>query len=68
MLEYHSHMSPVNIDIYLHISDIDTVKDNLASRRILHTVKTAQKGALTGARRSDNNEDISLIYGDIDSL
>ena len=61
-------MSPVNIDIDLHISDIDTVKDNLASRRILHTVETAQKGALTGARWSDNNEDISLIYGEVDSL
>ena len=38
MLEYHSHMAAMNINIYFHICNINTVKNDISACRIFHTV------------------------------
>jgi DNA-binding sugar fermentation-stimulating protein len=37
-LEYHSHMAAMNINIYFHICNINTVKNDTSACRIFHTV------------------------------
>ena len=48
MLEYHAHLSSMDIDIDLHICNIHPVEDNLSRCRVFHTVQAAEKCTLTG--------------------
>ena len=66
MLEYHSHVTAVDIDIHLHVRDVNALEDNASGRRVLHTVEAPQEGTLTGAGRSEHCDDIAFIDGDVD--
>ena len=68
MLEYHSHMTAVNIDIHLHISNIHAVEDNASSRRILHTIQASEEGTFSGTGRTEHNYNVPFVDGDIDAL
>ena len=68
MLEYHPHMTPVHVNIHTHICDIDTVEYDASPARILHTIETAQKGALPRPGRPDHCYDIALIDGYVNSF
>ena len=66
VLEYHSHVTAVDIDIHLHVRDVNALEDNASGRRVLHTVEAPQEGTLTGAGRSEHCDDIAFIDGDVD--
>ena len=68
MLEHHAHLAAVDIDIDLGVGYIDAVKYYLAAGGILHAVEAAEECALTGAGGADDDNDITLIYRDIDAL
>ena len=68
MLEHHSHLSAVDIDVYLHVGDIHTLKDYLAGGRILHAVEAAQEGALSGAGGAYDNNYVALVDSHIYAL
>ena len=38
MLEYHSHMTTVDIDINLRVCNIDTIEDDLTACWVFHTI------------------------------
>lgn len=68
MLENHSHMAAMLININLHICDINTIKDNASACRVFHTVQASQKCTFTGAGWSEYRNDIAFIDRNIDSL
>ena len=68
MLEHHSHLSAVDIDIDLGVGDIHALEYNLAGGRILHAVEAAQECALSGAGRADDNNDVALVDSHVDAL
>lgn len=68
MLEHHAHLAAVDIDIDLGVGYIDAVEYYLAAGGILHAVEAAEECALTGAGGADDDNDITLIYRDIDAL
>ena len=54
-------MSAVKIDIHLHVSNINTVKNDAAAGWIFHTVQAPQEGTFSGTRRSEHRNDITLV-------
>ena len=44
------------------------INDNLAVRRLLKQVDTADKGAFPGAGQADDAEDLTVVYGQVDIL
>jgi hypothetical protein len=68
VLEYHTDVASVNINIHGHVCDIHAIENDLSCRRILHAVQTAQESTFSGAGGADNGYDIALIHGEINSL
>ena len=63
MLEHHTDMLPVQVNIGLGIGDILSLKKNLPCRRLLQQVQGAQKGGFAGTGGSHNYHYLSLGYG-----
>ena len=61
-------MSAVQIDVHLHVGDINTIKNNAAAGGIFHTVQAPQEGTFSGTRRSEHCNDITFVDRDIDPL
>ena len=68
MLEHHTHVAAVHIDIYLWIRNIHTIENNLAAGRILHTVQATEKGTFSGTGRTNNNDNLSFFDVHVDSI
>ena len=47
MLENHTHMTAVYVDINLRVCYINTIEYNLTAGRIFHTIQTAKKCTFT---------------------
>ena len=68
MLEHHTHVTAVYIDVHPEVCNINSIENNLPAGRILHTVQASQKGTFSGTRWSHNNDNIALVDSDIDTL
>ena len=66
MLEHHTHVAAVHIDIYFWIRNIHTIENNLAAGRILHTVQATEKGTFSGTRLADKGYRFSFRNDQID--
>ena len=69
MLEYHTDMLPVQVNIGLGIGDIPFPrKESAPCRRLLQQVQGAKKGGFAGTGGSHNHHYLALGYGGADIL
>ena len=61
MLEYHSHLLTVFINIYLLVRNVSSFKINMPFGRSLQEVQRTQKCGFTGARRPDDYNHFSFM-------
>ena len=78
MLEYHTHLLPVDIDVHLDLlsgfgilvaflGNVNTMEDNLPFIQSFQQIHTPQQGALAGAGGADDGHHVPLvdIHGNI---
>src|SRR5699024_792817 len=68
VLEHHSHVPAVKIDIHLHIRNVHAVENDTAAGWVFHTVQAPQECTFSGTRRSEHRDNITLVDRDIDPL
>ena len=68
LLEHHAHAAAHQIDVGLLRGDVLTLKDDLAARRLLEQVQTAQESRLARAGRTDDNDLFALLDMLVDTL
>ena len=64
VLKNHTHLLTVEIEIDLLVGEVVALEDYLARARLFKHVETAKKGRLSRAGRTDDADDISLVYLD----
>ena len=64
-LKYHAHPAMHLCHIISRRADVLSVQDDPASRRALQHIDTAQQGRFAGAGRSDDRDDIAVIYDSV---
>ena len=68
LLEHHAHAAAHQIDVGLLRGDVLALKDDLAARRLLEQVQTAQESRLARAGRTDDNDLFALLDMLVDAL
>ena len=61
LLEHHTDVFAVLVDVNLHIGKVLTAKEDRAARGVFHTVQAAQKGAFAASRRTDNGNLFAFV-------
>ena len=60
VLEHHAHLAPEQVYVGLAVQDIDPVDLDPSSAGLFQPVEAAQEGALAGAGRADDADDLSF--------
>ena len=62
VLEHHSHLLPMPIDVDLFGRQLHALKINLPGGRLLEQIETPQQGGFAGAGRSDDRDHLAFFH------